>query len=313
MIDLGNYNSVIKNWIELQNKYTCFFFIADIHALTTNFDNIDKISENTHSIIIELLALGLDPNKCNIFIQSYIPEIFELQIIISMMIKVARLERIPSYKDEKNLNNRTYGFLGYPILQAADVLCLNSHYIPVGQDQIPHIELIKEIARKINNSILKNNPFQINEPEALLYKKSKILGIDGLKMSKSKNNAIFISDTGPSLKKKIIKFVTDPNRIYRHQKGNPEICPVWSLHDIYSDNEQKQIIKYSCENAKIDCTKCKETLYLEINKENEKFTTKIKEIKNSESYIQQIIKDGNAKTILESRKMLNNIKKSFKI
>ena len=201
-IHLGNYNSVIKNWIELQDKYKCFFFIADVHALTTNFNDLDILSEKTRSIVIELLALGLDPKKCNIFIQSYIPHIFELQIIISMMIKVTRLERVPSYKDEKNIDNKTYGFLGYPILQAADVLCLNSSYIPVGQDQLPHIELIKEIAKKINTLILKNTDFKINQPEALLSKKSKILGIDGQKMSKSKNNAIFISDSGIELKKK---------------------------------------------------------------------------------------------------------------
>ncbi|HIH2763368.1 MAG TPA: tryptophan--tRNA ligase [Candidatus Azoamicus sp.] len=156
-IHLGNYNSVIKNWIKLQESYKCFFFIADVHALTTSFDDIKDLSKLTKNMIIELIALGIDPKKSNIFIQSHVPEIFEFHTIISMMIKIGRLERIPSYKDETNIENKTYGFLGYPVLQAADVLSINANYVPVGQDQIPHIELIIEIANKINKTILKNS------------------------------------------------------------------------------------------------------------------------------------------------------------
>lgn len=308
-IHLGNYNSVIKKWIELQDKYTCFFFIADIHALTTDFNKIKSISENSKSILIELLAAGLNPSKCNIFIQSYIPEILEMQIIISMMIKVNRLERVPSYKDEKNLNNKTYGFLGYPILQAADVLCLNANYVPVGQDQIPHIELIKEISRKMNSTIFKNTSFKLNEPKELLCEYSKIIGIDGQKMSKSKNNAVYISDSENVLKKKIDKFMTDPNRIYKSQAGNPEICPIWALHKIY--NEQKYIIKELCSTAKISCTQCKENLFVLINEDNKKLIKNMQQYKKETLY--EIIKDGIEKTRLEIRKNMEEIKKLFKI
>lgn len=311
-IHLGNYNSVIKNWIKLQDLYNCFFFIADIHALTTHFEKINNLSENTKLIIIELLALGINPKKCNIFIQSQIPEIFELHVLISMFVKISRLERIPSYKDLKN-NNKTYGFLGYPILQAADVLSLNANYVPVGQDQIPHIELIKEITQKLNKFLFDNkSEFKFNEPNYLLYEYSKIIGIDGQKMSKSKDNAIFISDIDDILRKKINKFITDPNRVYRYQKGNPEICPIWFLHKIYNNEIEKKIIKESCENAKIGCTQCKDILFSIINKENKDISKRIEEYKKKDSYIKKIIEDGIEKARFEIKNNINQIKNIFK-
>ncbi|HIH2763054.1 MAG TPA: tryptophan--tRNA ligase [Candidatus Azoamicus sp.] len=311
-IHLGNYNSVIKNWITLQENYKCFFFIADVHALTTNFDNIKDVSKNTKSMIIELLALGLDPKKCNIFIQSHIPEIFEFHVIISMMTNIARLERIPSYKDEINIENKTYGFLGYPVLQAADVLSLNAHYVPVGQDQIPHIELIAEISTKLNKYIFKHNNLKFNKPKTLLNEYPKILGINGKKMSKSKNNAVFVSDTDDILKKKINKFITDPGRIYRIQKGNPNICSVWFLHKIYSNEEHKEI-KFLCENAKIDCTACKNILFLNINNENKKILNNIKKYEHNDTYINDIIKNGIDETRNEALKNINKLRNIFKI
>lgn len=310
-IHLGNYNSVIKNWITLQDSYKCFFFIADIHALTTEFENIENVSKNTKNLIIELLALGLNPDKCNIFIQSHIPEIFEFHTIISMMIKISRLERVPSYKEDIN-NDKTYGFLGYPVLQAADVLSLNANYVPVGQDQIPHIELIKEISSKINRTILKKSEFKFNEPKFILNDYPKILGTDAKKMSKSKNNAVYVSDIDQILEKKINKFITDPNRIYRTQKGNPEICSVWSLHKIYSNNE-KDNIKILCENAKIDCTSCKKNLFNKINEENKKILNKINFYEKEKEYIDNIIKNGIEKTRTETTKNINKIKTIFKI
>lgn len=311
-IHLGNYNSVIKNWLILQESYKCFFFIADIHALTTEFNNIKDLSKQTKNMIIELLALGLDPKKCSIFIQSHIPEIFEFNTIISMMTSISRLERIPSFKDEMNIENKTYGFLGYPVLQAADVLSLNANYVPVGQDQIPHIELIVEIANKMNKTILNNSELNFNKPKILLHEYPKILGINGKKMSKSKNNAIFVSDTDEILKKKVNKFITDPNRIYRTQKGNPNICPVWFLHKIYSKEEQNEI-KYLCENAKIDCTACKELLFAKINKENKKILNNIKSYENKNEYINDIIKNGIDETRAETKKNINKIRNMFKI
>lgn len=311
-IHLGNYNSVIKNWLILQESHKCFFFIADIHALTTDFNNIMDLSKNTKNMIIELLALGLDPKKCSIFIQSHVPEIFEFHAIISMMTTISRLERIPSYKDEKNIEKKTYGFLGYPVLQAADVLSLNANYVPVGQDQIPHIELIAEIADKLNKTILKNNDFKINKPKVLLHTYPKIPGLDGKKMSKSKNNAIFVSDVDGILKKKINKIITDPNRIYRTQKGNPEICSVWSLHKIYNNLEQNKI-KFLCENAKIDCKDCKELLFIRINYENRIISKNITEYERKDEYINDIVKNGIEQTRIETIKNISKLKNIFKI
>ena len=203
-IHLGNYNAVIKNWLNLQKKYSCYFFIADIHALTTNFKNIYDIRKNSKKMIIEWLGCGLNPEKSSIFIQSFIPETIELNIFLSMIASVSRLERIPSYKLEKH-NLNSYGFLGYPVLQASDVLILNAHYVPVGEDQLPHIEFIRELSRKINSEYGLNKKI-FNEPEALLYKHKKILGFDGHKMSKSKNNTILITDQQNDLKFKIKQF-----------------------------------------------------------------------------------------------------------
>lgn len=304
-IHIGNYNAVIKNWISLQNVAKCFFFVADIHALTTKFDDIYNLQKKTKEMISEWLSCGVDPDKSVIFIQSHIPETLELNAYISMIVTLNRLERIPTYKVEKD-NNNSYGFLGYPILQASDILILNANYVPVGEDQIPHIDFVREIARKINFDTKKK---VFNEPSHLLYKYKKILGPDGKKMSKSDKNTVYLKDIGVELKNKINKYFTDPNRIYRYQSGNPDICCVWKLHEIYSNEIEKKYINISCKSAKIGCSDCKLMLFNNIEKENLNIIKNIRLYEKKEKYINDIIEKG----IIEARNIAKKNLESFKM
>ncbi len=315
-LHLGNYNSVIKHWIKLQNTYNCFFFIADIHALTTNLNNLIKINYYTKIILSEWLASGINPKKCNIFIQSHIPETFELHTILSMITHVARLERVPSYKSETCLTNKTYGFLGYPILQGADILILNTDYVPIGEDQIPHMELIKELAKKLNNimqNIKNTQAYVLKEPMPLLYKYTNIIGTDGTKMSKSKNNTILISETSNILESKIKKLITDQKRIFKSIPGTPENCSVWTFHKIYSNTKEKKYINNSCKTASIGCLDCKNILYQNIEKKNIIITKNIKIYEKKEKYINSIIQNGASIARDLAKNTIKNIKTSLNI
>lgn len=312
-IHLGNYAGVIKNWIKLQNEYECFFFIADIHALTTDINNIEKINFYKKKIITEWLASGLKPEKCNFFIQSHIPEIFELYTILSMITPLSLAERVPTYKSYNK--EHTYGFLGYPILQGADILILNADYVPVGEDQLPHLELIREITRKINNLIKKNSHSKENffkEPQSLLNNNKNLLGLDGTKMSKSKNNTILISEEPDILIKKIRKIQIDLNRININIPGNPSNCNVWDFHKVFSNKKECEKIINDCTTAQIGCLDCKNILFNNINKKNEKIIQNIKMYEKNDSYINDIIKAGDDKvkniasfTLRELKKHLN--------
>lgn len=313
-LHLGNYNGVIRNWIKLQNIYDCFFFIADIHALTTNLDNIIKLNYYTKIILSEWLASGINPNKCNIFIQSHIPETFELHTILSMITPVSWLERVPTYKSEQKNNAKTYGFLGYPILQGADILILNADYVPIGEDQLPHLELIRELVRKFN-IILKNgtNNQVLKEPLPLLYKYKNIIGTNGHKMSKSKNNTILISDTSDLLEKKIKKLITDPKRILRSIPGDPNNCSVWSFHNIYSNKNEKTYINLACKSAQIGCVECKNILYKNIEKKNNSIIKNIKIYDKKEKYINDIIKNNTIIIRSIAKNTMKNIKENLNI
>lgn len=308
-IHIGNYNAVIKNWIYLQDIAKCFFFVADMHSLTTKFYDIYSLKKKTKEMILEWLSCGVNPEKSIIFIQSHIPEILELNSYISMIVNLSRLERIPTYKIEKN-NNNSYGFLGYPILQASDILILNAKYVPVGEDQIPHIDFVREIARKVNFDTKKSI---FNEPLHLLYKHKKILGSDGKKMSKSDKNTIYLKDIGVELKNKINKYLTDPNRIYRYQSGNPEICCIWKLHEIYSQKIEKDYINFSCKNAKIGCTDCKFILFNNMEKENLNILKNIRLYEKKEKYINDIIEIGVKKARNIAKKNLESFKMAYNL
>jgi len=227
-LHLGNWLGALKNWRRLQDQYDCFFFVADWHALSTNYADTSSIRSHTEEMVLDWLSAGLDPQRSTLFVQSRIPEHGALHVILSMITPIPWLERNPTYKEkQEELRERdltTYGFLGYPVLQAADILLYQPQAVPVGVDQLPHLELCREIARRFNYLYTRVFP----EPEALLSEAPKVPGTDGRKMSKSYNNAIYLSDTEPTVREKLRTMVTDPARVKRTDKGNPDVCPVFS-------------------------------------------------------------------------------------
>jgi len=259
-LHLGNYHGALKNWICLQDSHDCFFFIADWHALTSNYEDTSDIPSFTRQMIIDWLSAGLAPEKSTLFVQSHIKEHAELFLLLSMITPTPWLERNPTYKDQiDQLNNKdlsTFGFLGYPVLQAADIILYKAQGVPVGIDQVPHIEITREIARRFN--YLFGNVFP--EPEAILTKMAKILGTDRRKMSKSYHNAIYLSDTPEAIMATVLKMVTDPQRARKSDPGNPDICNVYEFHRLYSPNTMTSTINEECRSAKIGCVDCKKMM-----------------------------------------------------
>jgi tryptophanyl-tRNA synthetase len=257
LLHLGNYLGALENWKALQNQYDCYFFVADWHALSTNYADTSRIREFVREMLIDWLAAGIDPARSTIFIQSHIQEHAVLHLLFSMMTPVAWLERNPTYKEkqeeikEKDLS--TYGFLGYPVLQAADILIYKPDVVPVGKDQLPHLELTRELARRFNNLYRPVFP----EPMEHLTKFPKVLGTDGRKMSKSYGNTINLSDSEPVVRQKLKTMVTDPARVRRHDPGNPDLCPVYDFHKIFSPLPIIEQIDRECRTAEIGCIDCK--------------------------------------------------------
>jgi len=258
LMHLGNYLGALENWKALQDRYDCYFFVADWHALSTNYADTSRIREFVRDLLIDWMAAGLDPTRSTLFIQSRIPEHAILHLLFSMMIPVSWLERNPTYKEkqdeikEKDLS--TYGFLGYPVLQAADILLYKPDFVPVGKDQLPHLELTREVARRFND-IYKTPVFP--EPKEHLTKFPKVLGTDGRKMSKSYGNTINLSDSEPVVRQKLKTMVTDPARVRRTDPGNPDLCPVYEFHKIYSPPDVQEQINRDCRTAAIGCIDCK--------------------------------------------------------
>ena len=255
---LGNLLGALENWKLLQAQYECYFFVADWHALSTNYADTSHIREFTRDLLIDWLAAGIDPERSTIFIQSRIPAHAVLHLLLSMMTPISWLERNPTYKEKqdeiKGKDLGTYGFLGYPVLQAADILLYKPDVVPVGKDQLPHLELTRELARRFND-IYKTAVFP--EPKELLTKFPKVLGTDGRKMSKSYGNTINLSDTEPVVRQKLKTMVTDPARVRRTDPGNPDICPVYEFHKIYSTQSVQDQINKECRTAAIGCIDCK--------------------------------------------------------
>ncbi len=253
-LHLGHYFGVLKNWIALQQEYRCFFFIADWHALTTEYQDPRNLKQSVREVLLDWLAAGLDPEKSTIFLQSQVPEHAELHLLLSMMTPVSWLERVPSYKELKNeLKDRdlsTYGFLGYPLLQTADVALYQAHYVPVGQDQVAHLELSREILRRFN--YLYQQDFFV-EPQPLLTPAAKVPGLDGRKMSKSYGNSLYLSDSEEEVRKKMKEALTDPARIRRQDPGNPDVCTVFSYHQLFSPSETVGRVNLQCREASIGC------------------------------------------------------------
>ena len=260
-LHLGHLFGALDNWRSLQEQYECFFFIADWHALTTDYADPSQIKTYTVEVVLDWLAAGLDPRKATFFVQSRLPEHAELHLLFSMFTPLAWLERVPTYKEQReqitDKDLGTYGFLGYPLLQAADILIYKAHYVPVGVDQVPHVELTRDVARRFN---FLYRPVLV-EPEALLTEFPKIPGTDGRKMSKSYDNAIFLSDSPDEIVAKIKPMITDPARKRRDDPGNPEVCPVYDLHKVFTPQaERASSIVPGCTAAGIGCLDCKQVL-----------------------------------------------------
>lgn len=361
-LHLGHYHGVLKNWIRLQHEYQCFFFVADWHALTTDYENPRNISASVWEMVIDWLAAGIHPGEAKLFIQSRIPEHAELHLLLSMMTPISWLERVPTYKDqqeklrEKDLS--TYGFLGYPLLQSADILIYKAGQVPVGEDQVVHVELTREVARRFNhlygreadfeekaqaaikalgkkNAKLYNDlrkKFQeqgdhealeearavlaelqhltlgdrerlygylegagkiiLPEPQALLTKASKMPGLDGQKMSKSYGNTIALREAPADVERKIKTMPTDPARVRRNDPGDPEKCPVWALHQVYSGDDVKNWVQESCRGAKIGCLECKRPVIDAVLAELEPIRARAAEFEADPQSVRQIINQG---------------------
>jgi tryptophanyl-tRNA synthetase len=275
-LHLGNYVGALENWVRMQDEYDCFFFIADWHALTTDYADTSRLKENSVEVLLDWLAAGLDPEKGVMFIQSHVPAHAELHLLLSMITPLGWLERVPTYKEQKeNIREKdlgTYGFLGYPVLQSADILIYKADVVPVGEDQVAHVELTREIARRFNQFYhpVERTPNPMGtglpmsglrlvfpEPAALLTPAPRLPGTDGRKMSKSYGNAVMLTDTEPVVRQKLKTMVTDPARVRRSDPGNPDVCPVGDLHKIFSTKETMAKVYEGCRSAGIGCIECK--------------------------------------------------------
>jgi tryptophanyl-tRNA synthetase len=298
---LGHLHGALSNWKNLQNEYECFFFIADWHALTSEYNNTGIIKESIYDIVMDWVSMGLDPSVSTFFIQSDIKEHAELHLVFSMITPLPWLERNPTYKEQlQEMSQKdlyTYGFLGYPVLQAADILMYKANGVPVGEDQAPHVELTREIARRFNNLYKEIFP----EPATLLAPTSKILGLDRRKMSKSYNNAIFLTDNDEEIRTKTGQMITDPQRARRTDPGNPDVCNVFTFHGIYSPEEEVGQIDRDCRSAEIGCVDCKKIMAENLIKALSPIREKRRELESDITKVKEIIDKGNkrAKSIAE--------------
>jgi tryptophanyl-tRNA synthetase len=275
-LHLGNYVGALQNWVRMQDEYDCFFFVADWHALTTDYADTSQVKQNSVEVLLDWLAAGLDPERCTMFIQSHVQQHAELHLLLSMITPLGWLERVPTYKEQReNIAEKdlgTYGFLGYPVLQAADILIYKGDFVPVGEDQVAHVELTREVARRFNQFYYRiertPNPMGTGlpmsgpkpvfpEPQALKTQTPKLPGTDGRKMSKSYGNTILLTDPEPVVRQKLKTMVTDPARVRRTDPGNPDVCPVGDLHKIFSDRETNAKVDVGCRSAGIGCIECK--------------------------------------------------------
>jgi len=361
-LHLGHYHGVLKNWLKLQNEYECYFFVADWHALTTEYEAPQEIAGSVFDMVVDWLAAGINPGAVKLFIQSHVPEHAELHLLLSMCTPLSWLERVPSYKDQQEkLSNKdltTYGFLGYPLLQSADILIYKAGNVPVGEDQVAHVELAREIARRFNylygrepgfeekaetaakklgkknnrlyHELRRNYQEQgdtlaldkaramlksqqnisigdrerlygylegggkviFPEPQALLTPASRMPGLDGQKMSKSYGNTISLRESPTSVEEKIRTMPTDPARIRRSDPGDPDKCPVWGLHQVYSDDDLKLWVQAGCTTAKIGCLDCKKPVIEAILKEQSPIRERAKEYQKDKETVKAIIADG---------------------
>ena len=312
-LHLGNLLGALANWVKLQDEYECFYFIADWHALTSDFEDTSMVREYTKEIIIDWLSAGLTPEKSTLFVQSHIKEHAELFLILGMITPVPWLERNPTYKEQiaqisnKDLSN--FGFLGYPILQAADIIMYKPYGVPVGVDQAPHVEITREIARRFNH--IYGNVFP--EPEVILTETPRILGIDRRKMSKSYNNAIFLSDTPEQISAKVAQMITDPQRARRSDPGNPDVCNVFDFHKLYTKETEVKEIDRDCRNAQIGCVECKKKMAQNLSKALEPIREKRAYYEARPEQVDAIIADGCDRARKTAQKTMETVRTAIKI
>jgi tryptophanyl-tRNA synthetase len=312
-LHLGNLHGALANWVNMQEQYDCFFFIADWHALTSDYENTGHISEYARNMLLDWLSAGLLPDKSTLFIQSHIKEHAELFLVLSMITPVPWLERNPTYKDQivqlSNKDLSTFGFLGYPVLQAADIIMYKAYGVPVGVDQVPHVEITREIARRFNHFYGEVFP----EPESILTQTPKILGIDRRKMSKSYNNAIFLSDSPDEIAAKVAKMLTDPQRARKSDPGDPDSCNVYEFHKLYSDNQTVEKINRECRTAEIGCVECKKIMARYLINALEPMREKRVYYETRPTLVDEIIVDGCEKARKVARKTMTEVKAAIKI
>jgi tryptophanyl-tRNA synthetase len=291
-LHLGHLHGALKNWIRLQENYRCYFFVADWHALTTDYATPQGIRQSTIEMVMDWLSIGLDPTRSVIFRQSSVKEHAELHLIYSMITPVPWLERNPTYKEQiKELTGKdlsTYGFLGYPVLQAADITVYKANKVPVGVDQAPHVELTREIVRRFNQLYRPVFP----EPEVLLTETQKLPGLDGRKMSKSYGNAVFLSDPPEEIDKKLSRMMTDPARVKRTDPGEPEKCPAFELHKIYCTPEEIEFVSNGCRTAGIGCLECKKVMIKHVIEDLAPFREKRAQLEKKPEIVEEILQAG---------------------
>jgi tryptophanyl-tRNA synthetase len=361
-LHLGHYHGVLKNWIKLQAEYPCLYFVADWHALTTDYETTADLQKNCWDMVIDWLAAGVDPSQATLFVQSQVPEHAELHLLLSMISPLGWLERVPTYKDQQeklaSKDLSTYGFLGYPLLQSADILIYRARYVPVGEDQVPHVEFTREVARRFNHLYGREPGYEekakaavkkmgskkarlfndlrtkfleagdaeslkraqalldeqqnmprgdrervygwlegggkkiLVEPEALLTEASRLTGLDGQKMSKSYGNTIALREEPESVAKKVRAMPTDPARVKRTDPGDPDKCPVWTLHQVYSDEERKAWVRKGCTTAGIGCLECKQPVIQAIQAELAPMRERAQVYLDDPTLVKNIVADG---------------------
>jgi len=312
-LHLGHLTGALDNWVALQDQYECFFCVVDWHALTTDYADPSAIKGNILEVATDWLAAGLDPARSTLFIQSLVPEHAELHLMLSMVVPLPWLERVPTYKEQQqNLQEKdlsTYGFLGYPLLQSADIIIYKADAVPVGEDQAPHIELTREIVRRFNNFYGPVFP----EPKTLLTATPRVPGTDGRKMSKSYNNAVFLKDPPDEVRKKIKPMVTDPARVRRTDPGNPDICPVFDLHKAFSAPETQAWAAEGCRTAGIGCLDCKGKLIDHLLRRLEEIHARRPEFAARPDTVWDILKAGSVRAREVARATMEDVRKAMKI
>lgn len=312
-LHLGNLHGALANWKNMQDDYDCFFFIADWHALTSDYDMTTPIQGYIMDIFIDWLSVGLSPDRCTLFVQSHIKEHAELFLLLSMITPLPWLERNPTYKEQiaelQNKDLSTFGFLGYPVLQAADIIMYKANGVPVGIDQAPHVELTREIARRFNHFY--GDVFPI--PETILTETPKILGIDRRKMSKSYNNAIFLSDSPEEIRNKVGQMITDPQRARRTDPGDPSVCNVFSFHQLYSDKQTVQRVDRECPKAEIGCVECKQVMAENLIKALGPVHEQRAHYEAHPDTLRAIVEDGDQRARVVARETMEEVRAAIKI